>query len=239
VAFLPAEFIKIRANYAEGFLMPTARQLSSDLPTYCGNPNLKPETSKTSEIGIDLSYEEFNVSATFFHTDSTNLISTGFSDDGRQTPVNVGKAVRQGYEFSANADLGNRLWGSGYSFRPYVNLTVMTKYWDKTANRKLSDVSDVMVGYGATFATPENDLTVSLSAQYFGAQINRVTAGETLFGKYNFVDLNITKKIMKFGERGDVTLKAAINNVTNAYYLLYPEYPNPGRNFYIALAFDY
>lgn len=241
MAYLPLDWFKIRVNYAEAFLMPTARQLSSDSDQYVGNPDLKPETSKTSEIGIDLSYEELNFSVTYFHTDSEDLISSAPAPDGtnRSTSVNIGSAVRDGFELSLDADLGKRLFGSGYSLRPYLNLTKMTKYWDNDARRKLGDISDLVYGTGISFATPGNDLTASLAVQYLGTQIYRVSSGTTIFGKTTVADFNITKKILDFQDKGNLTLKASVNNLTNEYYLLSADYPNPGRNFYVGLAYNY
>jgi outer membrane receptor protein involved in Fe transport len=71
------------------------------------------------------------------------------------------------------------------------------------------------------------DLTASLAVRYFGTNIYRVTAGTTIFGKYTVADLNITKKLLDFEDKGRLTLKAAVNNITNEYYVLSPDYPKP------------
>jgi vitamin B12 transporter len=207
-----------------------------------GNPDLLPETSKTFEIGFDLSYEELNFSSTYFSTDATNLINSGPATDGsgRSQYFNIGKAKMEGFEFELNADLGKRLLGDGYSLRPYLNLNILTSYWDKVKNQKIDAITDKTAGYGISFATPNNDLTASLSFQYFVTQIYRPSrAPETTFGKTTQIDFFLTKKLISYAEQGDLTLKVAVNNLGDETIDNGPGYPNPARNFYVALCLNY
>ncbi|MDR1041683.1 MAG: TonB-dependent receptor [Deltaproteobacteria bacterium] len=239
VAWLPAPWLKLRAHFAEAFLMPSQSQLFSDSGTYVGNPDLKPETSLTWEFGADVSWQELNFSATFFRTDSKDLIITGRADDGRNTYVNVGRALREGLEFELNANLGPRLLGEGYYLRPYVNLNVMTKFIDKDTGEKLYNIGEITAGYGVSFATPGNDFSASVRARYLGRKTYRTSTTNAVFGKYTVVDVTLSKKLADLGAGGSITLKAAVNNVTNQYYETYYAYPQPGRNFYVGLAYSY
>ena len=239
VAYLPTDWLKLRANFAEAFLMPTARQLASNGDTYVGNPNLKPETSRTWEAGFDIAYNPVNFSFTFFHTDSEDLISaTGRASDGRRFHVNIGEAVREGLEFEFSSDLGY-LIDEGYTLRPYANLNFMTKYRDKITGRRLGDINDFTAGYGVLFGTPEDDFTAALKLSYFGEEIYRVTAGDTVYGQFTVADLTAQKKLFDFADKGNLTLRVEVNNLFDKQYEYTPEYPNPGRNFYVGLIYGF
>ncbi|MDR1041682.1 MAG: TonB-dependent receptor [Deltaproteobacteria bacterium] len=239
VAWLPAPWIKLRAHYAEAFLMPTVRQLYIDTSSYVGNPDLKPETSKTWEIGADLSWQGINFGVTLFRTDSEDLITTG-QLNGRATLVNIGKALREGVELEASYDFG-RLIGEGYSLRPYANLNFMTKFRDRDTGRKLNDVPTLAAGYGVSFYTPGNDFSASVRARYVGVFYNNPTNTypKPEYGRYNVVDLAMSKKLADLGAGGSVAIKVSVNNLFNRYYEASKEYPSAGRNFYVGLAYSY
>jgi vitamin B12 transporter len=239
VAYLPVPWLKLRAHYAEAFLMPTHRQLYIDAAGgYIGNPDLVPETSKTWEFGLDMSWQELNFSATYFRTDSENLISAAPANvpGHTSTYVNINRALREGVELEVNADLGPRLIGEGYSLRPYVNLNVMTKYRDRTTGRKLLSVPDKTAGFGLSFATPGNDLSAAVRARYYGENLYSQTVS---FGKTTVVDLALSKRLADLRGGGSLSLKVAVNNVFNEYYQTYYGYPNAGRNFYVGAVYNY
>lgn len=113
--------ITLRGGIAKAFRSPTLRQTS---PSYgmstqggaaimYGDPDLKPETSVTQEIGIAYDHESgFNAGVTLFNTDFKNKI-TNYSTGGKD-PItglnlfvydNVGKANIKGVEFSSSMPL--------------------------------------------------------------------------------------------------------------------------------------
>ncbi len=64
---------RIRGAYATGFRAPTLNELF--FPTF-GDPSLKPEESKSWEVGLDqkLMDDKVNIAVTYFETDFENLI---------------------------------------------------------------------------------------------------------------------------------------------------------------------
>lgn len=100
----------IRASYAEGFRAPT---LSEALPPF-GNINLRPETSKGYDIGVEHSFIDGKVtaSATWFHRKSDDLIAY---NPATFQSENIGRARSEGVEL-------------GLTIRPNENLDVRANY---------------------------------------------------------------------------------------------------------------
>ncbi len=94
----------LRATYAEGFRAPT---LTEGQPPY-GNPQLKPETARNVDLGIEQSLldDRVRVSATWFNRRSTNLIVFSFSSYQSE---NIGKVDTDGFEFALLAQPTTRL----------------------------------------------------------------------------------------------------------------------------------
>ena len=99
-----------RASYAEGFRAPT---LSEALPPF-GNINLKPETSKGFDAGIEHSFIDRKVTATatYFHRKSNDLIAY---NPATFQSENIGRVKSEGVEL-------------GLIVRPNDNLDVRVNY---------------------------------------------------------------------------------------------------------------
>lgn len=95
IAYRPEKQWKIRASAGTAFRAPTAGDLA--FPFY-GNPNLKPEKSRSWEVGFDNQNNTFSYSATWFHNKYEDLITF---DPNTFVAGNVAKAKSQGLEFSS------------------------------------------------------------------------------------------------------------------------------------------
>lgn len=126
-AFTPV--FSVKGGWAQGFKAPTLRQSTAGycmttggafLPRgpLCGNPDLKPETSSTYEIGVRADWSRRQWAAiTFFHTDFKNKVSS-FGSNGAD-PVNpsrplyvygnVDKVRMEGVEVGVATPLGQKL----------------------------------------------------------------------------------------------------------------------------------
>ncbi len=95
---IPETGTKLRASYAKGFKAPTLFQLFGPDTGFgpVGNPNLKPETSRGFEAGLDQTFldETVLVGATYFRNDFRNLIDFAFG----QGYVNRTQAESEGVE---------------------------------------------------------------------------------------------------------------------------------------------
>ncbi len=94
----PQTGTKLRGSYAKGFKAPTLFQLFGPDTGFgpVGNPNLKPETSRGWEVGIDQTFwdERILAGATYFRNDFRNLIDFALG----QGFVNLARAESEGVE---------------------------------------------------------------------------------------------------------------------------------------------
>lgn len=100
----------LRASYAEGYRAPS---LSEALPPF-GNINLKPETSKGYDLGIEQSFigGKVTASATWFHRKSDDLIAY---NPATFQSENIGRAKSKGLEL-------------GLGIRPNDHLDIRANY---------------------------------------------------------------------------------------------------------------
>jgi vitamin B12 transporter len=99
------EFLRLRATYGEGFHAPTLADLY--FPGF-SNPRLRPETSRSYELGLELgdwARRPWSLTLAGFATDFENLIQFDFLTF---LPANVGRARSRGVEAEA-AWRGERL----------------------------------------------------------------------------------------------------------------------------------
>lgn len=84
VTYNATDHFRIKANYGDGFKAPSVSQLFYDLdmrmgPSYVhltGNPNLKPEKSKSWDLGVEAEFGKGYGSLTYFDNDVDNLIAS-------------------------------------------------------------------------------------------------------------------------------------------------------------------
>lgn len=86
---------KLTASYGEAFHAPTY----SDLYGFGGNPELEPEESVNTEIGIRSQNQDYQWALYLFNNDIESLISIQFTPPATFTAVNVEKARIRGVEF--------------------------------------------------------------------------------------------------------------------------------------------
>ncbi|MDR1488008.1 MAG: TonB-dependent receptor, partial [Deltaproteobacteria bacterium] len=113
------------------------------------------------------------------------------------------------------------------------------------APKILPTVPEFLASYGLTFDHPGINLMANLNATYIGdSWVNDYTAtpdpnGYTLFGGYTVVDFALEKRLWDFGDKGNLGLRAEVNNIFDSDYAFNLDYPLPGRNFYVGLRYTY
>jgi vitamin B12 transporter len=264
VAFLPLDWVKLRANYAEGFHLPTPNQLTRDVISggvhYIANPDLDPYTSESFEIGVDVFQDWWDAYVTYFHSKYTGQVrsaATGAFDDNGLPVVEYFNSSQgttyAGIEFGGKLNIGGLLNWKSY-FGPYMKATHFTArraYREATrAYETDTEIPDWVVAYGLDFDNPDIKFSFNINASYVGrarvqnwSPINRPNVpyqGYFIAPSYTIVDLLFKKEIFSLSDdKHKVTLNLAIRNVLNKYYESRVDYPGPGRNFFVSLRYDY
>lgn len=116
--------LALRANVSQGYIYPTLGQLflttTGGGVTLVGNPNLKPETSTTYELGARYAARDTTLDATLFYASSDDYIAT-VSSGTMGTYQNVDAADSWGLELYAEHALG--VWG----LSPYASFAAMRR----------------------------------------------------------------------------------------------------------------
>jgi vitamin B12 transporter len=251
IAYNPFDWLKLRANFAKSFAMPTATQLGANFiaygTQYLGNPNLDPEKSDTYEFGFDIMNQYVDLSATYFTIKTKNFIGGYYNGAlGAYTYRNLYKADRAGIELSAGANLGF-LFSENFEFRPSLSYTVMTKYKGKnfsySPETDLTGINAYMIAFNLFFNQPDIGLM---------GNVNYTKAGKRYVGSagltkpaYSTVNLMVKKRIWQFADAGHLDLKVQVDNLTDEFYDPYnptnvrDNYPAPGRSFSVGLIYEY
>lgn len=194
--------------------------------TYEGNPNLKPESAKNTEISIAYDQGHHRLSATAYENNISNLIvgSNGTSTDG---PANVGQARIQGLTLSYEG------WVDNYHIRASADIQdPKNEDTGKVLTRRSKQHGVIWVG-GKWHDLEIGSEVIASGQRYDDAANQFKLAGYTL--------LNLTAKY-KVDESW--TMNARINNVFNRQYVLAtsafsgnpnaPDYNTPGTNLFIS-----
>lgn len=119
LVWTPVRDLAFRLNVSQGYSYPALSQLflttTAGGSTVVGNPDLKPETSTTFEIGARWNGPGTVVDATAFYSEADDFIETARVDSRTLSYVNVNEVTSYGVELYAETRLG----GTGLS--PYVS----------------------------------------------------------------------------------------------------------------------
>ncbi len=247
-AYFILDDLKLRANYAQGFRMPSARELAGNyiigVTPYKGNPNLDPEKSDTYEAGLDWYYKALNASLTYFYTDFEDKIQMDPPETpgGDTTWENLGEATVSGFEGKFSYDIAT-LWNLDWKIQPYINFTYHTEYENEITGEDLPYVSDLLLSYGLSVSDFEG-FSLRLNFTYTGEQnIEDFESGYPALvvekDSFTVADLTIEKRIIDFSDYGDLTLRGEVKNLFDKDYSYTKGYPMPGRNFAISLKYTF
>jgi vitamin B12 transporter len=255
VAWLPREWVKLRANYIRGYRAPSGRELYEDQYNFWGYPKNKAERSDNYEAGFDLMLKAVNVSATYFFSDLHNYIyQHNPAIDGHMYVRNAHRQLRSGVELQVSADVAQLAGWDGYVVRPYFGLNRLFKYdeqfekggsWDEDWMRGQTTMRSYSVG--VRFQHKPSQLASTLSFSHIGPYGNpaNVTATSPKRGNYNLVNFSLEKRLLSFAGRdtpggGELSARLEIKNLRNEkYYAANSLYYMPGRSFYAGLVYTY
>ena len=247
LAWMVTDGLKLRAQYAEAFMMPSADQLAADYSSWgsriVGNPDLDPEKSKTYEGGLDFAQNGITTSLTYFSTDFEDKIVTDYLIDGSRSWKNLGEATISGLEIELGYDIGMGL-GWNWEVRPYLNMTILTQYEDDTTDKDLLYVSGTNYATGLVVGNGDG-IFCRFNAAYTGSQDVRdwesdeYPAPIVKLSSSTVADLMGSWRFYENESMGTFTLRGEIRNLFDQDYAYVKGYPAPGLNVFVGLRCNY
>ena len=194
---------KIRGSYATGFRSPSINQLF--FPGF-GNPDLKPEKSKSADMGVDqnLLDGKLKLNAGYFWNHFDNLIQNVLAG-ALQRPENVGQARAQGWELGFRMDVLREL-----SVRGQYTYTLTR---DLSNNRRLSRWPIDQASLGVSYQ-PIASLHINMDYRFVGARNNdpNNTPSQRM-GSFGVVNVSTTYDVNK-----TMQVFGRVENLTNQDY---------------------
>jgi len=245
VAFKVSDGVKLRFNYAEGFKVPAAQELAADFYSfgthYVGNPDLKPESSRSYEGGFDIDYADFSSSFTVFTTDFKDKIQTTFLH-GDSSWENLGGATITGIESSLSWDY--KPAGSGWVLTPHMNMVYLTEYKDDVTGEKLLYTPEWSSTVGFR-VRDDHGLSGSFNLAYTGkTQVQNWidwSGDEFTKGGFSVANMMVAKKF-ELNHSGKtaygLTVSAEVNNIFDRDYSYVDGYPMQGRSLVVGMKLD-
>lgn len=227
---------KFRGSYATGFRAPTINDLF--FPDF-GNPNLVPEKSRGTDIGVDqrLLGDRVRLSGGYFWNRFRDLILNSNNDPAcapfstsLSCPRNIGAAVSKGWEASAAVSLVRD--------RPFMKNLELQGQYTNTLTRDVSNshrLSRWPVDQWSALLSyqPIESLVTTLAARYVGSRFNDLQNLQSLRA-FDVWSLSATYDVTKRVQ--------AYTRVENLFNEKYEEILNAGsavRSIYVGVKIHY
>lgn len=223
----------VHANVTERTRFPTLFEMfSSRFGQATGNPDLSPEKSVNTEIGVADTYARVHYEVNLFHS----LLRNGIESVPVSFPApvgnttqsqNVGTEVHQGAELSLRTRMLSSLdVGGNYT---YIDYRI------KTPGFVAADVPKHKLFAYAQWR-PLNHLEVVPSIEVSSSRWLLVSGGTTYYRGGEMAIGNLRASyLLPFGAAVDV----GVNNIADANYEIEDGYHAPGRNYYLNLRFQF
>jgi vitamin B12 transporter len=172
---------KIHGAAGRAFTAPDAFKVAGDYTTegfyatnYKGNPDLKPESSVTYDLGISYTCRKLGIDAdiTYFNTDFKDKVEFDFSNMEYVTFINASKAKMNGLELEFAYDFG-ALSNYAYNLKLYLDYThlynanVIMDEEEGTTEEQLKYVRMNKAAFGIMFNNKKG-LAARINARYIG-----------------------------------------------------------------------
>jgi outer membrane cobalamin receptor len=212
----------IRASYGEAFRAPTLNELFWSFDGFeQGNPNLKPETSKEYEAGIEQPFGKDNaVKFTYFERKVDDLIQWLPNATFIYSPINIGKARITGSETEVKlVPLKPLTWAINFTYTKAVDENTGVYVYNIPADQLKSYVN---------LALPTRT-NIYIEGRYVRNYSQPVLPNPT--HHYTVVDTKILQPI-KLGAKLTCDVFFGVKNMFNRQYQVIAGYPAPPEELY-------
>lgn len=232
------ENANLKLLYGQGFRAPSFNELFTiNNPVFLGNPDLKPETIRTYEVGLDYKFtDELNANVNYFFNVIRDEISLGpkIAPEEPQVFENIDGSNIQGIEFEVKADL-HKLRKGSYAFANYT-------YQD--AESKGDPLPDVPKHKGNIGFNVEIIKYLNANLHAFISDDRARVEDDTRDDSPGYSILNLTLIAKEFFN--EMQIKASLFNLLDKDYndptpinTIPTDLPRPGRTFFIGLEYGW
>jgi vitamin B12 transporter len=224
----PETGTKIRGSYATGFRAPTMNQLFFQDPSFpTPIPNLKPEKSKSMDIGIEQSLfgDKLKLTAGYFWNRYVNLIQF-FASPPIVGLQNVGLATSKGYELGFSFQVSNELELHGQ-----YTATLTHNLSPQAMGSRLPLTPVDSASAGVTYQ-PIDQLRVTLDYRYVGSRVNS-------FPVANLQHFNVVNASASYDVTRNWQVFGRIDNLLNEKYEEVLNFGTPIRSVFAGVKFTY
>lgn len=208
---------KLRATYGTAFRSPSFLDLYGKSAYYAGNPNLKPETARGWDAGVDYFFAKNRgmLSATWFETDYSNLIIYDFGVFPGTT-ANVDRAHTEGLELSGKIILpAASQVRISYTYLEATNLSQGSRLLRRP---RQSGSVDLWHDFGNGFSSGAGLVVVA----------NRRDVHAATYATINGEDYSVVRVYAAWAATKRVTVKARVENMLDEKYEEVHGYPQNG-----------
>lgn len=213
---------RTQASAGTAFRAPTFNDLYYPLTSgMVGNPNLKPETSQSRELGLHYDGQGAQISATWYINHIANLISwAGKNSAGNTTPVNIGRASIEGITLTSRTSV------AGFNVDGSIDhLQAIDQTTYKRLGRRAREV--VNAGIGRTMGPWQWRSEV----QFVGSRFDD-DANTKHLGGFTLINLQGSRTLSR-----EWSLFGRVNNLFGKKYELAADFATPGTNIFVGLRY--
>lgn len=200
---------KLLASSSTAFNLPPLGYLYD---TYSGNPNLQPETARSSELGLQWANDGQVFRATSFTTNTSNLLEY---DNNTYKFSNIINVVNKGVELSYSGNFKTAKLRASFTSQDPI---------DQTTGKRLNRRPDTMASVG--FSIPVSEWNFGADIRYTGSRPDKTNT----LPAYSVLDLKARYSVTK-----ELDLTARIDNALDEDYQTIYGYNQPRRAGYVGL----
>lgn len=222
VYFIQSTNTKIKFSYGNGFKAPSLYYLYD--PAF-GNPDLKPEKSKSWDAGIEqfIDNGNYSFSITYFSADINDM----FGYDKNFKTINIAKAKSSGVEITTLAKFNKLSFNANYTYTNAIDDYELSPEYKQELLRRPKNQFYFYANYFIS-----QDFDANISVKYVGKRIDKdfssFPAKRITLQDYTLFNIAINYKLFD-----EVTLNGRIENLFDKKYEEVLYYGTLGRTFYI------
>lgn len=209
---------QIRTSYSTGFKAPSINQLYA---ATVGNKNLKPEASRSFDLGMDLTFAIHQLSLTTFYNHISNRLS--YDPARNYLNINSGSAMTKGIEFGFKTFINSYLTDS-------INYNLIEAI-DLTTKKRLPRRAENQINHRLTYSNDNQKVEFENVFKSGRADINNSNKSVQL---KKYVIMNV---YYEFLYKENLAFNSTVKNIFKSSYQEIWGYNNGGR--VLTLGLDY